>query len=75
MKLILELKGEEWVNTESGHVSCDLHKALQEVFLATGNREFRVEDRAVFITENIKPKTDADITVDYHVIGETYEGE
>jgi len=51
MKLILELKGEEWVNTESGHVSCDLHKALQEVFLATGNREFRVEDRAHVIGE------------------------
>jgi len=75
MKLILELKGEEWVNTESGHVSRNLHSALKEIFISTGDREFRVEDSAVFITENIKPKTNADITVDYCVVGETYEGE
>lgn len=75
MKLILELKGKEWVNTESGHVSSNLHSALQEIFLATGNREFRVEDRKVFMVKDIKPKTNADIVVDYCVLGETYEGE
>jgi hypothetical protein len=75
MKLILELKEEKWVNTENGHVSCNLHGALKEIFLSTGDREFRVEDSEVFITEDLKPKVDSDIVVDYCVVGETYEGE
>jgi|TARA_R100001530_G_C4313417_1_gene153666 hypothetical protein len=75
MKLILKLKGEDWVNTESGDVSYSLHSALKKIFLSTGNREFRFEDDKVFIIESPKSTSNKSIVVDYGVVGETYEGE